>query len=89
MELDQQQPELELELASGQLIVKHRLSQVRKQIKANVIVQHHIIFRVDLLPEQQDFSAFYLFTDMDFDMMHLGIFTKKETLWGESNSAIW
>lgn len=51
MELDQQQPELELELASGQLIVKHRLSQVRKQIKANVIMQHHIIFRVDLLPE--------------------------------------
>ena len=35
----QQQPELESERASVQLIVKHRLSQVRKDMKANVIVQ--------------------------------------------------
>ncbi len=41
MELDQepQQPELELEQASGQLIVRHRMSQVRKHMQANLFLR--------------------------------------------------
>lgn len=42
MELDQeQQPELELEQASGQLMVKHTLSQVRKDM-TNIIMHPYL-----------------------------------------------
>lgn len=86
MELDQQQPERALELASEQLKVKHRLSQVRKQIEAHVIVQHHLYFRVKLLPEKISVHFIVLFIILTLTLILTKcIFTKKETLMGESN----
>lgn len=82
MELDQQQPELALELASEPLKVKHRMSQVRKQIQARVIVQHYRCFRVKLLPENSKISVHFivLFITLTLTLILTKyIFTKRET----------